>query len=1359
MLIMKKIQLLLIVCFFAGMLHAQTWTAPVPAGSTVVSGTGYYVYNIGAKAFLKRGGDWTSQAVVFPGEGSLITPVLASSLWTLQYENSASRLLNCNISSGNVAGSIYTDGTSNDGTLTNTQYNLTGPAVDNSYSIQVRSTFAPYNAYQFVGAASVVETAANGGSAQIYPVRYNIASSDYTKWIFCTAAEVAKYNARVKLDKYMKIAKLVGSAIDLTSYITTYNSGTTTDINTATTSLITALSPTDKTSTMTNPSFYTGTNNYTGWTATGTAPTANNSEVEYYGKIGGLNQTISSLPAGIYILKVQGYERPSNLAAIDETWYANGWDSRSSYFYATASGTTTTYPFRSMYSETTSTSSSGTKYTGGTIYYPNTMAQAQTGFTAGLYDNESPYFAVDATGSATIGMNSCFKSNYTKQSQWLVADNFRLYYYGGFAVASVSDLSAFQTTIDNYQAICTAAVTGNSPGQYPSAAITAFQAAITTAQGVHDQSNVTYNAVLSATPTLDNAYNTFLTNKEGTQVNKDALATALATATALYNGSTEGNAVGQFSAANRTTFNTARTAAQTVYDAQNSNDIQLTAALGPLNTAILAFKNSLIVNTNYLADGYYYIYTSNSGTDYYLSDVSPYTMPAMANSYSAKYEPKNTGSSLKYQEFKLTYDATKGRYKIEGKYRLDNPSIYKNSSTSEVQSYVSENGAFGGNVYANAWNTMSLKYDGTHFAIQKGESAGTDYWKPASYAVDALNSTNPSASTGLTDNVIYSIVSATRSAGEASAFNTNITDATTAATNVSGDASGKYTAANVSTMNTAISAASTIYNLATATSSDVAAAQDALASAKSTFLASVNQTFTGTGNWSETGKWSAGFLPATTANTYLAAGADLTIDNDATIAKLTVGSTSKATVASGKKLSTAALTIQSDATGTGTFVNNGTPSLITATIQQYVASGRNWYVSSPVSNATGVAIGSINTSTGTYLAKYDEPHGTSAPWVTETDSLKAGVGYIVAAPSNTNPTIEFAGILNDGDKNLSLTRTSGQTKEGFNLIGNPYASYVDWNSAVKTNVEPTIWYRTRNTAMTPAYVFDTYNATSQLGTNNNLSGEVTGFIPPMQAVWTRVSTGQSSGSVLFSNSMRSHASGTTTKLKAARVMQVIRLQVSANGNSDEAILAFSPDASNGLDAFDSYKMSNGNALVPEIFTQVGTQELAINGMAEPVSGKVLALGFRTGQKGAFTLKAKSLVNLEEGTKLQLLDKLTGVQSDLSDGSDYAFVSDIATTLDRFSLIIGSANQSTGIDQLSASNAVAYRTTDNRIAIELSAEAAQHATATVYDLAGRRLASQKLTGTSNVLDVELSSGTYMVVIGTAQKSFLSKVVLR
>jgi len=48
-------------------------------------------------------------------------------------------------------------------------------------------------------------------------------------------------------------------------------------------------------------------------------------------------------------------------------------------------------------------------------------------------------------------------------------------------------------------------------------------------------------------------------------------------------------------------------------------------------------------------------------------------------------------------------------------------------------------------------------------------------------------------------------------------------------------------------------------------------------------------------------------------------------------------------------------------------------------------------------------------------------------------------GYVSAATTS----LGFTGTLNSGLKTIALTRTAGKTKAGFNLVGNPYPSYLD----------------------------------------------------------------------------------------------------------------------------------------------------------------------------------------------------------------------------------------------------------------------------------------------------------------------------
>ena len=133
-------------------------------------------------------------------------------------------------------------------------------------------------------------------------------------------------------------------------------------------------------------------------------------------------------------------------------------------------------------------------------------------------------------------------------------------------------------------------------------------------------------------------------------------------------------------------------------------------------------------------------------------------------------------------------------------------------------------------------------------------------------------------------------------------------------------------------------------------------------------------------------------------------------------------------------------------------------------------------------------------------------------------------GYV--ANMTSSGVVTFSGSLNTGAKSIDVSRTTGQTKEGFNLVGNPYPSYLDWDNVTKNNLLTTLWYRTK-TAPAPVtgattWIFDTYNSTGKLGTSLGANA-VTNLIPPMQAFWVRVNEGQTSGTFSVTNEIgRAH---------------------------------------------------------------------------------------------------------------------------------------------------------------------------------------------------------------------------------------------
>jgi len=529
--------------------------------------------------------------------------------------------------------------------------------------------------------------------------------------------------------------------------------------------------------------------------------------------------------------------------------------------------------------------------------------------------------------------------------------------------------------------------------------------------------------------------------------------------------------------------------------------------------------------------------------------------------------------------------------------------------------------------------------------------------------------------------------------------------------------------------------------------------------------------FTGTGNYTDAVRWNnattssvTGFnvVPPATSNAVIAGAC--TVNTTNTVKDLTIGTTGQLTLNSGVSTSASNLYINSDAaSGTGTFVDmNASGGLTvsgTTNVQQYVSSGRNWYVSSPVASAaTSLVTGTV----GNNLWSYAESTGL---WTTTDPSFTVAKGY-VANVIPTNGNLMFSGgALNTGaQSNTTLTR-AGATKTGFNLVGNPYPSYLSWISALAASpsLEPTMWYRTQNALAT--YVFDTFNATPGVGTGNNGTA-VTGFVPPMQAFWVRVLTGQTTGTLSLTNAMRTHQDVATNRLRAKSeanlTQQLLRLQVSNGKNSDEAIVLFNPNAKDGVDLYDSGKMSNDNDEIPEIYTLVGEEKLVINGLNSMYTNSEIPLGFATGEANVFTIKATEVSNFNGDTKIILKDKLLSTEQEITPTSGYTFSSEKTDTPQRFSIVFKATGVATGLNNTinngnGSESLFIYKNQNGQITVNRR-DAVGEGTVTVSNAIGQILIAQSTTGTITVVNKTLIPGVYLVRVSLQGKNTTKKVII-
>lgn len=436
--------------------------------------------------------------------------------------------------------------------------------------------------------------------------------------------------------------------------------------------------------------------------------------------------------------------------------------------------------------------------------------------------------------------------------------------------------------------------------------------------------------------------------------------------------------------------------------------------------------------------------------------------------------------------------------------------------------------------------------------------------------------------------------------------------------------------------------------------------------------------------------------------------------------------------------------LSDDANGTGTFTNSGSLTVGGATtVQQYITSsqtgvnGRNWYISSPL---TAALSSTITGATGNGLVYYD---GTTN-WPAAGSTMEVMKGYIAKSPAQ-NTTISFVGgTLNNGNQSVTDLPT------GFNLVGNPYPSYVDFAQATKTNVANSIWYRSKSTG---SYVFQTYNVPGNIGANDGSA-----IIPPMQSFW--IKTTGATNTFGFTNAMRSHQdqSIAANRLKApgTKVQKLVRLQLSDPSGSDETVIYFNTAAQNTLDEFDTQKMFNTVVAQPELYSKTGTEQLVINGLNEVADNLEIPLGYNTATAGSFTFKAPEFTNFDSNTKIYLLDKKENIQTELSSVAEYTFNSDVTTANEsRFSLLFKVSNVTTATDDQKNVNTKVLVNEANQLVIIAPAKS----TYFVYNAAGQLFTAGVTTSDRTCTGTVYQKGVYVVKITENRNELTTRVIIK
>jgi len=500
------------------------------------------------------------------------------------------------------------------------------------------------------------------------------------------------------------------------------------------------------------------------------------------------------------------------------------------------------------------------------------------------------------------------------------------------------------------------------------------------------------------------------------------------------------------------------------------------------------------------------------------------------------------------------------------------------------------------------------------------------------------------------------------------------------------------------------------------------------------------QTLTWTGNissdWSNHANWSPNVLPSAVNNIHIPDVAnDPLINNQllinpAVCNDLNIETGAVLTIASGNAL-TVNGTLSNPGGNTSLLILSG-GSLIensgaAATVQRAIGANEWHFISPPVSNAQSAQL------TGRYLQKFDETTYSYSDITSLTENLSPMRGY--ALWGDNGFTAALKGTLNTGTITIPLTRTNSLEAPkfpGWTLVGNPYPSSVDWNEVagwIKTNVDATIYIHVDATK------WATYNtSTGQTNGGSNL-------IPPFQGFFVEASD---AGSLEINNQARTHLSSQFFKATGEKIGNLLRLEVSGNGYTDEAVVVFLPEATTEFDGeYDAHKLYGDVPEAAQIYT-LGNKELAVNTLPEV---KTVVAGIRAGASGQYTLKATEINSLNS---VILEDIQTGIHTDLNTRS-YTFQLVKGEKEQRFKLHFGPLNlkDSPGF----TSEIYSYQKT-----VYFNLPENQTADIFVYNLAGQPIASRLSVTGLNEIQLR-QTGIYLVKVLTAEGILVRKVYIQ
>ena len=443
------------------------------------------------------------------------------------------------------------------------------------------------------------------------------------------------------------------------------------------------------------------------------------------------------------------------------------------------------------------------------------------------------------------------------------------------------------------------------------------------------------------------------------------------------------------------------------------------------------------------------------------------------------------------------------------------------------------------------------------------------------------------------------------------------------------------------------------------------------------------------------------------------------------------------------------------------------------------------YWSSPVSGQKLYGFSPLTSTTRFY--EYNEADDMFySTGINASSVFKPGKGYAIMAPSSYIFSLqtfkgEFIGIPNNGTSEtlqfpLKLTTGLGYSDKGYNLIGNPYPSNIDfeklhtlnstkiYNTAYFwTNVDPNRRGSTNGTGSEySGNAYAIYNGTGGVPATTPKdapAGAPNGGLPPTQFI--KVGQGfivkaKKVDNLTFNNTVRD-AVGTSIFFSKDGVEERDRYWLKLTTPSldvNTILIGYVAGATNDFEwDYDAPLLSVGS---DSFYSLLNYDTLGIQGRSYPVKPQdIVRLGTKHFEWGNYTISLGEREGIfAERQSIYLKDNLSNTVTNLSEGN-YIFTAKAGVTDDRFEIIY-QPEAVLVTDSKVKEGIIVYRDLDHFVIKSPKVMSTVH----MYDSSGKLITVLKPNSKQEILDaLNISNGIYILKITTPDGEVTNRKIMK